>query len=127
CAGTDGDSTLLYDDDAHVLLSAFGEGSRLSIGGGGWIGLEVAAGARGRGAEVAVVEAAPQPLHAAMGPELGKVFADLHRRHGVDLHLDDRVAEITVAGNTATGLRLAGGHELAAAAARHVDMTSSAP
>jgi len=113
-AGSDGVYTLRTVDDAQRLIAALGEGSRLAIVGGGWIGLEVAAGARGRGAEVAVVEAAPQPLHAAMGPELGKVFADLHRRHGVDLHLDARVEEITVAGNTATGLRLAGGTEIAA-------------
>jgi NADPH-dependent 2,4-dienoyl-CoA reductase/sulfur reductase-like enzyme len=55
--------------------------------GGGWIGLEVAAAARTAGTEVTVVEAAELPLLGVLGPEMGRVFADLHRSHGVDLRL----------------------------------------
>src|SRR5699024_10064011 len=61
-AASDGVYRLRTVDDAQRLIAALGEGSRLAIVGGGWIGLEVAAGARGRGAEVGGVAAAPQPL-----------------------------------------------------------------
>jgi 3-phenylpropionate/trans-cinnamate dioxygenase ferredoxin reductase subunit len=60
---------------------------RIVVVGAGWIGLEVAAAARQAGAEVTVIERAAQPLQAALGPELGATFADLHREHGVDLRL----------------------------------------
>jgi 3-phenylpropionate/trans-cinnamate dioxygenase ferredoxin reductase subunit len=77
--------------------------------GGGWIGLEVAAGARDRGVNVTVVEMAELPLMAALGREVGEVFATLHRQHGVDLRLGASVQEITTAGGKATGLRLGDG------------------
>ena len=32
-----------------------------------------------------MIEAAAQPLHRVLGDELGAVFADLHRAHGVDV------------------------------------------
>ncbi len=60
---------------------------RIVVVGAGWIGLEVAAAAREAGAEVTVFEQAAQPLEAVLGPELGELFADLHREHGVDLRL----------------------------------------
>jgi len=72
---------------------------RIVIVGAGWIGLEVAAAAREAGAEVTVVEQAGQPLEAVLGPELGEVFADLHREHGVDLRLGTSVDEETLAGS----------------------------
>jgi NADPH-dependent 2,4-dienoyl-CoA reductase/sulfur reductase-like enzyme len=68
-------------------LQALGrENGRLLVVGGGWIGLEVAAAARGYGAEVSIVEQEATPLHQALGPELGGFFAQLHRDHGVDLY-----------------------------------------
>ncbi|OBF35820.1 pyridine nucleotide-disulfide oxidoreductase [Mycobacterium sp. ACS1612] len=96
-------------DDADALNSALVEGSSLAVVGGGWIGLEVAAGARERGVEVTVVEAAELPLMAALGRELGEVFAALHREHGVDLRLGASVQEIVTADGKATGLRLGDG------------------
>ncbi|MGB6041223.1 MAG: FAD/NAD(P)-binding oxidoreductase, partial [Gordonia sp. (in: high G+C Gram-positive bacteria)] len=95
--------------EADALLQTFGEGKRLAIIGGGWIGLEVAAGARNAGTEVTVVEAADQPLQAALGTEIGAAFAELHRAHGVDLKTNCKVAAITVADEKATGLKLENG------------------
>ena len=71
---------------------------RVLIVGAGWIGLEVAAAARIAGAEVTVVEMAEQPLQAALGPEVGSMFADLHRDHGVDLRLGTSVDADAFAG-----------------------------
>jgi 3-phenylpropionate/trans-cinnamate dioxygenase ferredoxin reductase subunit len=96
-------------DDAEALNSALAEGSSLAVVGAGWIGLEVAAGARERGVDVTVVETAELPLLNALGRECGEVFAALHREHGVDLRLGASVAEITTAGGRATGLTLADG------------------
>ena len=72
---------------ADRLRDALASGGRVVVAGAGWIGLEVAAAARHHGCPVTVVEPGPAPLHAALGPEVGGFFADLHRRHGVDLRL----------------------------------------
>ncbi len=100
--------------DAAVLNSVLTEGSSLAVVGAGWIGLEVAAGARQRGVDVTVVETARQPLLAALGETVGEVFANLHRDHGVDLRLEAQVAEISTGGGRATGLKMRDGSTVAA-------------
>jgi 3-phenylpropionate/trans-cinnamate dioxygenase ferredoxin reductase subunit len=101
-------------DDASALDSALVQGSSLAVVGAGWIGLEVAASARQRGVNVTVVESAKTPLLAALGAELGEVFAKLHREHGVDLRVGSNVDEITTADGAATGLRLGDGSQISA-------------
>jgi 3-phenylpropionate/trans-cinnamate dioxygenase ferredoxin reductase subunit len=93
-------------DDAEALDSALREGSSLAVVGAGWIGLEVAATARGRGVNVTVVETARLPLLTALGPEVAQVFAQLHRDHGVNLLLGSSVEEIPGTAGGASGLRL---------------------
>ncbi|MFE9400704.1 NAD(P)/FAD-dependent oxidoreductase [Streptomyces sp. NPDC006530] len=78
----------------HVLKALGRDNGHLVISGAGWIGLEVAAAARGYGAEVTVVEPEPTPLHNVIGPELGQLFADLHAEHGVRFHFGARLTEI---------------------------------
>jgi len=101
-------------DDAVALDAALNNGSSLAVVGGGWIGLEVAASARQRGVEVTIVETAKLPLLAALGEEVGTVFAGLHRDHGVKLRLASQVTEITTADGRATGLRLQDGSTIGA-------------
>jgi 3-phenylpropionate/trans-cinnamate dioxygenase ferredoxin reductase component len=101
-------------DDASNLNTALKEGSSLAIVGAGWIGLEVAASARQRGVDVTVVETAKVPLSAAVGDEVGKVFAQLHRDHGVDLRLETEVTEITTDDDKATGVKLGDGSTVTA-------------
>lgn len=101
-------------EDAVALNDVLSEGASLAVVGAGWIGLEVAAGARQRGVNVTVVETARQPLLAALGETVGEVFATLHREHGVDLRLETQVAEITTADGSATGLRMRDGSTVAA-------------
>lgn len=114
--GSDADAVyyLRTYEDAAALNSVLADGSSLAVVGAGWIGLEVTASARERGVEVTVVEAAKQPLVAALGEELGEVFADLHRDHGVDLRLEEQVQEITTTGGRASGLKLGDGSSVAA-------------
>ncbi|WP_053727572.1 NAD(P)/FAD-dependent oxidoreductase [Streptomyces sp. WM6378] len=78
----------------HVLKALGRDNGHLVISGAGWIGLEVAAAARGYGAEVTVVEPEATPLHNVIGPELGQLFADLHAEHGVRFHFGVRLTEI---------------------------------
>ncbi|MET8824751.1 FAD-dependent oxidoreductase [Streptomyces sp. NPDC004610] len=77
-----------------VLSSLGRDNGHIVIAGAGWIGLEVAAAAREYGAEVTVVESAPTPLHGVLGPELGALFAELHRSRGVRFHFGARLTEI---------------------------------
>lgn len=101
-------------EDASTLKAALVEGSSLTVVGGGWIGLEVAAVARQRGVEVTVVERAAVPLMSALGAEAGSVFAELHRDHGVNLRMETEVAEIRTRGGVATGVQLVDGSRIAA-------------
>lgn len=94
--------------DSEELKERFAAGGRVLVVGAGWIGLECAAAARKAGCEVTVVEPEPAPLIRAIGPELGAVFAKVHRANGVDLRLGVGAAEITAAGvRLSTGERLA--------------------
>ena len=86
--------TLRTRSDSDTLRGRFAEGSRVVVVGGGWIGLEVAAAARGHGADVVLVEAGPQPLAGVLGEQVGTVFADLHREHGVRVMTSARVERI---------------------------------
>ena len=82
-------------EDSRRLQESLAPGRRLLIIGGGWIGLEVAAAARTRGADVTIVEPRELPLLAVLGAEVAGRFADLHRAHGVDLRLGTGVAGIS--------------------------------
>ncbi|MEV7734862.1 FAD-dependent oxidoreductase [Streptomyces sp. NPDC088921] len=77
-----------------VLATLGRDNGHIVIAGAGWIGLEVAAAAREYGAEVTVVEPLSTPLHSVLGPELGNLFAELHRERGVRFHFGARLTEI---------------------------------
>ncbi|MFN8225419.1 MAG: FAD-dependent oxidoreductase [Mycobacterium sp.] len=100
--------------DAEAIDAALSAGAPLAVVGGGWIGLEVAATARGRDVPVTVVEPTELPLLAALGPEMAAVFADLHREHGVDLRLNTGATGITTDGQRAVGITLEDGTDVAA-------------
>src|SRR4029077_19647010 len=67
---------------------------RVCVIGAGFIGAEVAATCRGRGLEVTVLEALPQPMVRGVGEVIGAVLARLHAAHGVDLRCGVTVAGI---------------------------------
>ncbi|HLL86628.1 MAG TPA: FAD-dependent oxidoreductase [Thermoleophilaceae bacterium] len=72
-------------DDSEAIRDRLGQGGRLVVVGAGWIGAEVAASAREKGLEVAIVEQGAVPLERALGREVGEIFAAVHRDHGVEL------------------------------------------
>jgi NADPH-dependent 2,4-dienoyl-CoA reductase/sulfur reductase-like enzyme len=79
--------------DSDRLRSAFQRGTRVVVAGAGWIGLETAAAARTAECAVTVLEPQPGALHDQVGPELGAVFADLHRAHGVEFRFGEKAVE----------------------------------
>lgn len=97
--------------DSDRLREAFAAGGNVVVVGAGWIGLETAAAARAAGCDVTVVEPEPTPLHRVLGPELGEIFAGVHRRNGVTLRLGATVTEITATEVvTSDGKRLPADH-----------------
>jgi len=100
--------------DSDRLGSLLTESTRLVIIGAGWIGLEIAAAARARGAAVTVVEMAHLPLQRVLGDTIAEVFAGLHREHGVTFHFDAGVAELRGSGGRVGEVVLADGTVLPA-------------
>jgi 3-phenylpropionate/trans-cinnamate dioxygenase ferredoxin reductase subunit len=99
-------------DDSTALKEQLKPGARIGIIGGGWIGLEVASAAQQAGAEVVVLEALEQPLLNVVGPQVGALFAQLHREKGVDVRTGVRIEEITH-DSDGTTIRSADGDTLA--------------
>jgi 3-phenylpropionate/trans-cinnamate dioxygenase ferredoxin reductase subunit len=96
-------------DDARALRALLRPGLRLAVAGAGWIGAELATAAAARGCQVTVVEAAPAPLAAALGVEVGTHTARWYAQAGVDLRLGTAVASVQPG-----GLVLTTGPDLAA-------------
>lgn len=103
-------------DDAITLGPALAGASAVAVIGGGFIGLEVAAVARGLGNAVTVLEAAPRLVGRVVAEETSAFYLDAHRRRGTDVVLDARIARIVgddaaVAHGkgTVTGVELADG------------------
>ncbi|MGQ0802886.1 MAG: NAD(P)/FAD-dependent oxidoreductase [Actinomycetota bacterium] len=78
-------------DDAERLRAALEAAPRVVVGGSGWIGTEVAASARTLGCDVTLVGRDAIPAAKVLGAEVGAVFRDLHRDHGVDLVMSAEV------------------------------------
>jgi len=83
------------------------QGLPVVVIGGGFIGLEVAATARKKGARVTVLEAAPRLLGRVLAPVLSDWYAELHRGHGVQLVLGAQVAAIEADALGVSAVRLA--------------------
>jgi 3-phenylpropionate/trans-cinnamate dioxygenase ferredoxin reductase subunit len=81
-------------DDALALRNDLEAMPKVVVIGAGFIGAEVAATCRGRGLDVTVLEALPQPMVRGLGPELGAVIGDMHRDHGVDMRTGVQVDAI---------------------------------
>lgn len=78
-------------EDADQLRMEAVPGRTAVVAGMGFIGCEVAASLRQLGVSVIGVDPSPAPLFRALGPEIGRAVADLHRDHGVELVANDSV------------------------------------
>ncbi|MGR3485558.1 MAG: NAD(P)/FAD-dependent oxidoreductase [Paracoccaceae bacterium] len=98
--------------DADAMGGAVGEGTRMLVVGGGYIGLEAAAVAIKRGASVTLVEAAPRILGRVACAQTADAIRDLHRRHGVEVIEGTGLSRLTGEGGRVTGAELADGRRI---------------
>jgi len=94
--GTDlsGVFSLRKIDDVRALRGPLDAAQRIVIVGGGYIGLEVAAVARGEGREVTVLEAEDRVMKRVTSPVISEFMQGFHRSRGVDIRLGARLAAI---------------------------------
>lgn len=105
--------TLRTAADASAIRAAAGEGARVVVVGGGFIGAEVAGTLTTLGRQVSVVEPLPALMIRGLGPEIGAVFTRRHVAAGVDVHLGVGVTAIE-GGDRVEGVRLTDGSRLPA-------------
>ncbi|MGY0498242.1 NAD(P)/FAD-dependent oxidoreductase [Nocardia sp. FBN12] len=96
--------TLRTLSDVAALQSAIGTGGPLLIIGGGLIGCEVAATARGLGAEVTLLHAGPALLDRVVPESVSELVHRLHLEHGVKVETRSATTQLvdTNDGVTAT-------------------------
>ncbi len=98
--------------DADAMMPEFQAGRRVLVVGGGYIGLEAAAVAAGRGLQVTVVEMAPRILQRVACQETSDWFRALHQAHGVTI-IEGTGLDRLLGDGQVTGARLSDGRELA--------------
>jgi 3-phenylpropionate/trans-cinnamate dioxygenase ferredoxin reductase subunit len=103
--------------DAEGLKAALGEGKRLAVVGGGYVGLEAAASARALGAEATVIERESRVLARVACETLSTFFQDYHGARGVAFELNANVEAFEGTDGHVTGVRLKGGEVVACDAA----------
>jgi len=88
-------------DDAERLRSQLAAAQQITVLGGGFIGLEIAATARVLGKAVTVLESAPRLLARSVSPEIAEHVLQTHRAAGIDVRLG-----VAVGGFESQGVRL---------------------
>lgn len=87
--------TLRTFDDAVHIRGLLKPGVRVVIIGGGFIGLELAASARKRGAEAVVIEAQPRILMRGVPEPIAVVIAERHADAGAEIITGQGISAIT--------------------------------
>jgi len=90
-AALDGIGYLRGLDDAIWLRRRSADAERVVVVGGGFVGLEVAAGLRKMGKQVTVLEAADRLLARAVAPVVSEFYRAAHHRRGVRIVLGARI------------------------------------
>jgi 3-phenylpropionate/trans-cinnamate dioxygenase ferredoxin reductase subunit len=98
--------------DAEALKAALGEGKRLAIIGGGYVGLEVAASARALGADAVVLERESRILARVACPQLSDFFTAYHQARGVRFELGVEIAALEGEDGQIRRVRLADGRAI---------------
>lgn len=100
--------------DAQALKPRMEAAKQIVVIGAGFIGLEFAATARAKGAEVDVVEFTPRVMGRAVSAPISDFYAARHLASGVRLHLGVGVAAIEGADGRVNAVALADGRRLPA-------------
>jgi len=109
----DGVFSLRKIDDVRALRGPMDAARHIVIVGGGYIGLEVAAVARGEGRNVTVLEAEERVMKRVTSPVISYFMQDFHRNRGVDIRLGARLAAVE-GGAKVSQVKLSDGAELPA-------------
>lgn len=110
-AGLDNVAVLRDAADAQALRTRLNAATRVTVLGGGFIGLEIAATAKALGKQVTVLEAAPRLLARSVSPELAAHVLQTHRDAGIDLRLGVQVGAFEVEGQRLAALSVDGQRE----------------
>jgi 3-phenylpropionate/trans-cinnamate dioxygenase ferredoxin reductase subunit len=113
-ADLDGVHYLREAADAERLAAGLAAARNVAVIGGGFIGLEVAAGARAAGKHVTVLEAAPRLVGRAVAEPTSEYFRAAHLRRGTEVVLNAKISRLTGTGGKVTGVELGDGAHLAA-------------
>lgn len=100
--------------DADQLGVEMTEGRKALIVGGGYIGLEAAAVARGRGLDVTVIEMADRILQRVASPATATILKAIHIARGVDVREKTGLARLIGEDGRVTGAELSDGFVLPA-------------
>jgi 3-phenylpropionate/trans-cinnamate dioxygenase ferredoxin reductase subunit len=92
--------------DAQRWRSRLRALGRLTVIGGGFIGLEVAASARALGKAVTVLESAPRLLMRSVSSDLSAHVLHAHREAGIDIQLGVRVGSFEIEGDRLVALEV---------------------
>ncbi|SDW30691.1 Reductase C-terminal [Arthrobacter sp. cf158] len=114
-AGLDGVMTFRTLADSLRLQSLLKDGGRQVVMiGSGWIGMELASAARTYGNDVTLIGLEDIPLSAAIGPELGSYFQQIHTARGVKFVLPASAASVEGRDGRASAVRTTTGQTLPA-------------
>ena len=86
-------------DDAVRIFERVTKSSRLTIIGGGFIGLELAVQARSKETHVTLIEAAPRLLGRAVPAEIATVIEARHRAEGVEVICGANIVDVDSKGS----------------------------
>ncbi len=98
--------------DADALAPHLVPGKRVLVVGGGYIGLEAAAVAAGKGLKVTLLESAPRILQRVAAPATSDYFRALHAAHGVELLEGVSLRRLLADGARACGAELGNGRSI---------------
>ncbi|MEU6698735.1 FAD-dependent oxidoreductase [Pseudonocardia sp. NPDC046786] len=100
--------------DADGLRDALGRARRVVVIGGGFVGLEAAAGAGGLDRSVTVVECAERLMGRAVAPMISRFYRDAHERRGARVLLGAGVVALDGEHGRVRVVHLADGTDIAA-------------
>ncbi len=104
--------TLRTLDDAIALAPALAPGRRVIVIGGGWIGLEVAATARHKGANVTLIESQGRLCERTVPREMSAHLLALHRSHGTRVLLGAAIQNLAAHADGSCTVTLSSGERI---------------
>lgn len=99
-------------DDVLAIQKELASAQRMTVIGGGFIGLEMAAVACKLGKEVKILEAAERLMARVVAPPVSDFFLKLHRNEGVELRLNTQAKALLATDGRVSGVMLPCGEVL---------------